>query len=66
VKSLDIHSNSQRNIIFTNCTQQSTEVNQPINSMRYDNFLQIFEIQNIGKYEWAVSQNFFAWFDDIG
>lgn len=30
----------QRNILFTNCAQQCREMNNPINAMIYNNFLQ--------------------------
>ena len=40
-------------IVFSNSTEQSREVNKPINSMSDNNFLQILEIQNVRENEWT-------------
>ena len=53
MKSLNVDPNGQRDVVFANCAQQSAEVDQPIDPMRYDDLLQVFEVENIGEDEWA-------------
>lgn len=53
VQALNVDLHSQRDISLANSTQQSTEMDQPINLMVDANLLQGSHVQHIGKEKWS-------------
>jgi len=61
---VDLH--AEPNVLLRNGTEQGTEMDQPINSMRHHNFLETFVIQNVGKDVGPCGRDFFCWFPNVG
>ena len=65
VETLNVNPDRQRDIVLPDTRQEGTEVNQPINPLVHNNFLQALEVQNICKNKRSLGQLLILRLDDI-
>lgn len=52
----DIDSDGQRYVLFANGAKQSAEVDEPVDPVVHDDFLQTLEVEDVGEDEGSVLQ----------
>jgi len=51
VKTLNVDPDSKRHVVLSDCGEEGTEVNQPVNPLVHHNLLQTFKVEHISKHK---------------